>query len=56
MAGLTENKANSANPAELELGLSWAELGKNANHAIINSSSLYLIKRMYIILDNIVYS
>ena len=28
VAGLTENKANSANPAELELGLSWAELGK----------------------------
>ena len=27
MAGLAENKANSANPAELELGLSWAELG-----------------------------
>ena len=30
VAGLTENKANSANPAELELGLSWAELGNNS--------------------------
>ena len=29
VAGLAENKANSANPAELELGLSWAELGKS---------------------------
>ena len=29
MAELTENKANSANPAELELGLSWVELGNN---------------------------
>ena len=28
VAGYTENKANPANPAELELELSWAELGK----------------------------
>ena len=31
VAGLAENKANSANPAELELGLSWTELGKSCN-------------------------
>ena len=30
VAGLTENKANSANPAELRLGLSWVELGKRS--------------------------
>ena len=31
VAGLVENKANSARPAELELAASWgwAELGKN---------------------------
>ena len=40
MAGLAENKANSANPAELELGLSWAELGN-----IVLSFLLFLTEK-----------
>ena len=37
VAGLVENKANSARPAELELAASWgwAELGENAKFCTV---------------------
>ena len=47
MAGLAENKANSANPAELELGLSWAELGNNP----LNK---YWYGKMHVLHNNII--
>ena len=53
MAGLTENKANSANPAELELVFSWAELGNMMFQLVVWSMARNCISGCII---NTVYS
>ena len=53
VAGLTENKANSANPAELELVFSWAELGNMMFQLVVWSMARNCISGCII---NTVYS